>query len=76
MPTKESIGAEGDVARFNAVLAEYSNDPNTTRTRLYYEMIEDVFRDTNETTLIDKGLENLLPLLNVNQGTAGTTGGQ
>ena len=67
--------AEGDVARFNAVLAEYNNDPNTTRTRLYYEMIEEVFRDANETTLIDKGLENLLPLLNVNQGTAGTTGG-
>lgn len=64
--------AEGDVARFNAVLREYLNDPNTTRTRLYYEMVEDVFNSkTAETTLIDKGLQNFIPLLNLNQGQQG-----
>ena len=66
--------AEGDVARFNAVLAEYNNDPNTTRTRLYYEMMEDVFKDAKDTTLIDRGLENFIPLLNLGQGQ-GQTGG-
>lgn len=64
--------AEGDVARFSAVLGEYLNDPNTTRTRLYYEMVEDVFSSkTAETTLIDKGLQNFIPLLNLNQGQQG-----
>jgi membrane protease subunit HflK len=52
--------ATGDVARFNAVYEEYRRSPDVTRQRLYYEMIEDVFRDDN-TTLIDRNLSNFIP---------------
>ena len=57
--------AQGDVARFNSVLTEYNQDPQTTRTRLYYEMVEDVFKSTKDTDLIDRNLGNFLPLLNL-----------
>ncbi|AHC14986.1 FtsH protease activity modulator HflK [Salinispira pacifica] len=67
--------AEGDVARFIAVLGEYSNDPDTTRTRLYYEMVEEVFQDAETTNLIDRDLQNFLPLLNLNQQQGQTQGG-
>jgi len=64
--------ARGDVARFRSVLNEYRKDRNTTRTRLYYEMIEDVFRGEKNVDLIDKNLKNFLPLKNIeSQGTAG-----
>jgi membrane protease subunit HflK len=53
--------AHGDVARFEAVLAEYRKNPQVTRTRLYYEMFEDVFKDAEGTDLIDKNLKNFVP---------------
>lgn len=60
--------AQGDVARFKAVLAEYRRSPDVTRNRLYLEMIEDVFRGQEGTDLIDKKLGSFLPLK-----TLGTT---
>lgn len=64
--------ARGDVARFRSVLNEYRKDRNTTRTRLYYEMIEDVFKDEKNVDLIDKNLKNFIPLKNIDsQGAAG-----
>ena len=58
--------------RFNDVLTEYRNDRQTTRSRLYYEMIEDVFltqEEEQETPeLIDKNLSNFIPLLNLERG--------
>ncbi len=53
--------AEGDVARFIMVLREYNNNPKVTRTRLYYEMYEDVFKGAEGTDLIDKNLQNFIP---------------
>jgi membrane protease subunit HflK len=53
--------AEGDVARFLRVLGEYQLNPAVTRTRLYYEMFEDVFKDAEGTDLIDKNLNNFIP---------------
>lgn len=53
--------AEGDVARFLKVLGEYKNNPEVTRTRLYYEMYEDVFKGAEGTDLIDKNLQNFIP---------------
>ena len=68
--------ARGDVARFSEVLTQYRLDPNTTRTRLYYEMVEDVFKDEEQVELIDRNLSNFIPLLNLNEGRAANTGGQ
>ena len=59
--------AQGDASRFNSVLGEYEQAPATTRTRLYFEMIENVFRDQEETQLIDRNLSNFIPLLNLSQ---------
>jgi membrane protease subunit HflK len=49
------------VARFNRVLDEYNRNPGVTRTRLYYEMFEDVFKDQKGVELIDKNLRNFIP---------------
>jgi membrane protease subunit HflK len=53
--------AEGDVARFLAVLKEYKRNPAVTRTRLYLEMYEYVFKAEEKTQLVDKNLRNFIP---------------
>jgi modulator of FtsH protease HflK len=71
--------ARGDASRFVNVLNEYRNDPRTTRTRLYYEMVEDVFipdagaAGDERPELIDRNLSNFIPLLNLQRD--GVTGG-
>ena len=57
--------ARGDVARFNSVYEEYRRAPEVTRQRLYYEMIEEVFKDEDGMTIIDRNLDNFLPLMNL-----------
>jgi membrane protease subunit HflK len=66
--------AQGDVARFNSVYDEYRRAPDVTRQRLYYEMIEEVFRNEKGTVIIDHNLRNFLPLMNV--GNANQGGGR
>jgi len=57
--------ARGDVARFNSVYNEFRLAPEVTRQRLYYEMIEEVFKDEKGMTIIDRNLRNFLPLMNL-----------
>ena len=57
--------ASGDVARFNAVYNEYRLSPEVTKQRLYYEMIEDVFKDEKGMNIIDRNLRNFLPMMNI-----------
>ena len=57
--------ANGDVARFNSVYAEYTRSPIVTRQRLYYEMIEEVFKNEKDMIIIDRNLDNFLPLRNL-----------
>jgi membrane protease subunit HflK len=64
--------ARGDVSRFLAVLGEYRQAPDLVRTRLYYEMYDQVFANAEGTDLIDKNLKNFLPLKSV--GGTGSTG--
>jgi len=56
--------AEQEVAMFNATFAEYIKNPEVTRARMYYEIIESVFPDV--TIYIDasdgSGITKLLPL--------------
>ncbi|MDR1238744.1 MAG: FtsH protease activity modulator HflK [Treponema sp.] len=68
--------ARGDVARFNSVYDEYRRSPEVTRQRLYYEMIEDVFKDEEGTVVIDRNLDNFLPLRNLGSGSPGNPGAQ
>ncbi len=66
---KERVNeARGDVARFNSVLEEYRKNKEVTRSRLYIEMIEDVFGADTGTDIVDKNLENFLPLKSLNGG--------
>lgn len=62
--------AKGDVARFNAVYTEYRNAPDVTRRRLYLETIETLFAEDTNSTLVDKKLENFLPIQNLNKEAA------
>jgi len=57
--------ALGDVARFESVYEEYRLAPDVTRQRLYYEMVEEVFKDGKNTVIIDRNLRNFLPLMNL-----------
>jgi len=62
--------ARGDVARFDSVYTEYRKAPDVTRQRLYYEMIEDVFKGEKNVELIDKRFTNFLPLKNLDSSTS------
>jgi membrane protease subunit HflK len=61
--------ARGDVARFLAVLGEYRQAPEIVRTRLYYEMYDQVFGAKEGTDLVDRNLKNFLPLKNLGSGS-------
>jgi membrane protease subunit HflK len=76
--TERKNRALGDVARFNSVYDEYRRSPEVTRQRLYYEMIENVFKEGDGTVIIDRRFTNFLPLRNLG-GTgaaANSQGGQ
>jgi membrane protease subunit HflK len=66
--------ASGDVARFRSVYEEYRRSPDVTRQRLYYEMVEEVFKDAEGMTIIDRNLANFLPMMNL--GAAVRAGGR
>ena len=57
--------ARGDVARFNSVYDEFIRAPDVTRQRMYYEMIEEIFKDEKGMVIIDRNLDNFLPLRNL-----------
>jgi membrane protease subunit HflK len=63
--------ATGDVARFNSVYEEYRRSPDVTRQRLYYEMIEEVFKDDQGTVVIDRNFDNFLPLKDLGTASQG-----
>jgi len=66
--------ANGDVARFNAVYDEYRRAPDVTRQRLYYEMVEEIFENEKDMTLIDRNLDNFLPMMNLAPAVTGQGG--
>ena len=57
--------ATGDVARFKSVLAEYEKSPDITSKRLYIETMEQIL--SGELTVVDKSLENFLPIMNLDK---------
>ena len=57
--------ANAEVALFTAIYEEYRRSPEVTRERLYYETLSEILADGENTDLIDKGLDNFLPLKNL-----------
>jgi len=55
--------AEGDANRFSAVLTEYRNAPEVTKTRLYLESLERIMTKPKEKFIMDSSQGALLPLL-------------
>lgn len=54
--------AEGEAARFEALLTEYEKAPRVTRDRLYLEAIEEVYGRSNKVIIDSEGEGNLLYL--------------
>jgi len=57
--------AEGDVARFNALLREYSKAPEVTRRRIYIETLQEVMPSIRAKIVVDEQMRGILPLLNL-----------
>jgi len=57
--------AEGDVARFNALFAEYSKAPEVTRRRIYIETLQDVMPRIRSKVILDEQTRGILPWLNL-----------
>jgi len=60
--------AKGDVARFMAVYEEYKKNPQITKERLYLETMKEIFTNSEGSTLIDKNLDNVLPIKDLTSG--------
>jgi modulator of FtsH protease HflK len=54
--------AQGDAARFRDILSAYRSSPSVTRTRLYIETMEELYGRFKSVTVVDKGVEGLLPV--------------
>lgn len=57
--------AEGDVAAFNAQLAQYLRAPEVTKRRLYLETMGEILPRLGKTVILDEESAGLLPLLNL-----------
>lgn len=57
--------AKGDVARFQALYAEYQKAKDVTRRRLYLEMMSNIYPKIGDKIILDADQKNLLPLLNL-----------
>ena len=55
--------ASGDVAAFNAVLAEYLKAPEVTRNRIYLETLGEVLPGARQSIIVDESVQQILPML-------------
>jgi membrane protease subunit HflK len=61
--------AEGDAARFSALLAEYSKAPEVTLRRIYIETLQDVMPGIRSKIIIDEQTRSILPFLKLDTQT-------
>ena len=59
--------AKGDANLYDAILIEYTKSPQITKDRLYIEMMDLVLSNNKNKIIIDKDIENLVPLLDQNK---------
>ncbi|WPL17235.1 Modulator of FtsH protease HflK [Thiorhodovibrio winogradskyi] len=62
--------AEGESTRFSAVLAEYQQAPEVTRSRLYLETLNMVLPRIGQVVVVQDSQMSPLPLLDLNRSTA------
>ena len=65
--------AEGDVARFNALFAEYLNAPEVTKRRIYLETLQEVLPNLKSKIILDEKGRQILPLLQLEQSPKAVT---
>lgn len=65
--TRRINEAQGDVARFNALLAEYVRAPEVTRQRIHLETLAEVLPRTGKKLIVSDDLSTLLPLLDLSE---------
>jgi membrane protease subunit HflK len=63
--------AEGDIARFNALLREYTKAPEVTRRRIYIETLQEVMPNIRSKIIVDGQTRSILPLLNLDPQRGG-----
>lgn len=68
--------AMGESTRFTAVLNEYRQAPEVTRSRLYLETINEVLPEIGQVLVVQEGQMSPLPLLDVNRNAARRAGGE
>lgn len=59
---------------FLALLAEYEQAPEVTKTRLYLETMEEVLAGVEHKTIIDESIRGILPLLSLDRPQSGLSG--
>lgn len=59
--------AEGDAARFNALLTEYKKAPAVTRKRMYLETMGEILPYVPGKIILDDRASSFLPLMNLRQ---------
>jgi membrane protease subunit HflK len=64
--------AEGDVARFNAMLIQYLKAPEVTKRRIYLETMEEVLPQVKNKIILDDSANQVLPLLPLGNSLKGT----
>ncbi len=62
--------SRGETARFTALLAEYSQVPDVTRSRLYLETLNEALPRIGSIVVVPEGQAGPLPLLNLPNGRA------
>ena len=68
--------AQGEAQRFLSVYEQYVRAPEVTRRRLFLETVEEVMRDAEKTILESGGGgEGVVPILSLNEATAGASAG-
>ena len=55
--------AKGDANLYESILVEYMKNPQITKDRLYIETMEYVMSKNKNKIIVDKDIENLVPLL-------------
>lgn len=58
--------AEGEANRFKQILSEYEKEKEITKQRIYIEAMETILKGSDKIIIQDKGINNLLPLLQLN----------